>query len=229
MSSMLPEYCISCRKEIAIGTAFCPHCGAQQGIDPNAVRQPPQQVPPPYAPGQPLAAPPPSLNVHRYSSPPGGQINIPGVGMRYAENAGFWMRFIAHLIDGLILLVPVAAIYMAIFMIFGGSFDMEPEEMDELFEKISIPVQMAILGVAWLYFSLFESSDMQGTPGKRAIGLRVTDMDGNKISFGRATGRHFGKIVSGLICNIGYIMAGFTENKQALHDMIASTLVVRVI
>jgi uncharacterized RDD family membrane protein YckC len=59
------------------------------------------------------------------------------------------------------------------------------------------------------------------------LGLRVTDMSGSKISFGQATGRYFGMIISGLILCIGYMMAGFTQHKQALHDMLAGCLVVR--
>ncbi len=77
----------------------------------------------------------------------------------------------------------------------------------------------------WLYFALMESSKFQGTVGKIAIGIIVTDMEGNRISFARAKGRYFGKILSSLIFMIGFIMAGFTEKKQALHDMLAGTLV----
>jgi uncharacterized RDD family membrane protein YckC len=58
-----------------------------------------------------------------------------------------------------------------------------------------------------------------------ALGLVVTDLDGQRISFGKASGRHFGKIISSLILCIGFIMAGFTERKQALHDIMAGTLV----
>jgi uncharacterized RDD family membrane protein YckC len=77
----------------------------------------------------------------------------------------------------------------------------------------------------WLYFALMES--LKGaTLGKMALGIIVTDMNGNSISFGRATGRYFAKIISGLIFCIGYIMAGFTQQKQALHDIIAGCLVV---
>jgi uncharacterized RDD family membrane protein YckC len=79
----------------------------------------------------------------------------------------------------------------------------------------------------WLYYSLLESSAWQGTLGKKALGLEVTDLDGNRISFGRATGRFFAKIISAIILGIGYIMAGFTEKKQALHDILAGTLVIR--
>jgi uncharacterized RDD family membrane protein YckC len=80
----------------------------------------------------------------------------------------------------------------------------------------------------WLYCGYLESGEKQATWGKQALNLYVTDLSGNRISFGRASGRFFAKIISGLIpLGIGYIMAGFTERKQALHDMIASCLVLR--
>jgi uncharacterized RDD family membrane protein YckC len=68
---------------------------------------------------------------------------------------------------------------------------------------------------------------MQATPGKMVFGLRVATADGAPIGFGRATGRFFGKIVSGMIFNVGYLMVAFTSRKQGLHDMIANTVVVR--
>jgi len=80
----------------------------------------------------------------------------------------------------------------------------------------------------WLYFAGMESSARQATFGKAVMSLRVTDLKGQPLTFGHATGRFFAKIVSGLIpFAIGYIMAGFTEKKQAVHDMIAGTLVLR--
>jgi len=82
-----------------------------------------------------------------------------------------------------------------------------------------------ILG--WLYFAIQESSPKQATLGKQAMEIIVTDLDGKQISFGRATGRYFGKYISGAVVMIGYIMAAFTEKKQALHDLIAGTLVVK--
>jgi uncharacterized RDD family membrane protein YckC len=78
----------------------------------------------------------------------------------------------------------------------------------------------------WLYYALFESSALQATPGKLALGIKVVDEAGNRIGFGKASGRWFAKIVSNLILGIGYLMAGFTARKQALHDMMAGTLVV---
>jgi uncharacterized RDD family membrane protein YckC len=80
----------------------------------------------------------------------------------------------------------------------------------------------------WLYHALMESSEWQATVGKRLLGLVVTDMAGQRVSFGRATGRHFAKIITNMVpAFIGYIMAGFTERKQALHDMLAGCLVLR--
>jgi len=80
----------------------------------------------------------------------------------------------------------------------------------------------------WLYSAYLESGEKQDTWGKQALSIYVTDLSGNRVSFGRASGRFFAKIISGLIpLGIGYIMAGFTERKQALHDMIASCLVLR--
>jgi uncharacterized RDD family membrane protein YckC len=85
---------------------------------------------------------------------------------------------------------------------------------------------IGLLG-SWIYEAAMESSSKQATLGKMALGLKVTDLEGRRISFARATGRHFSKIISGCILLIGYIMAGFTQRKQALHDMIAGTLVER--
>lgn len=119
--------------------------------------------------------------------------------------AGFWKRFVAYLIDGIILGIVAA--------IFNATMD----------EAVAGTVG-AIIG--WLYFAGMESSSRQATIGKSVLGIYVTDLNGNRISFLRATGRYLGKILSALILMIGYIMAAFTARKQALHDMLASTLVL---
>jgi len=86
---------------------------------------------------------------------------------------------------------------------------------------------LIIMVVPWLYWALMESSSHQATLGKMALGLNVTDLKGERLSFGRATGRYFGKFVSELILYIGFMMAGWTAKKQALHDIMAGTLVVK--
>lgn len=147
---------------------------------------------------------------------------------RQQSYAGFWLRFVAILIDFLILSVAMGIPY-GIF--FGGMLSatrgMSPQDMMTgalgtifLVEAIGVLIQ-------WLYFALMESSSWQATLGKKALGLEVVDLEGRRISFGRATGRYFAKIISGMILGIGYFMAGFTEKKQALHDMIAGCLVIK--
>jgi uncharacterized RDD family membrane protein YckC len=113
----------------------------------------------------------------------------------------------------------------------GGEMEFDPENPESTAMAAAMMGGMVLAGIAttvagWLYFALMESSAKGATLGKRALGIKVTDMSGNRISFGRATGRYFGKIVSGVILYIGFLMAGFTQQKQALHDIMASCLVV---
>lgn len=88
-------------------------------------------------------------------------------------------------------------------------------------------INLGALTLNWLYYTLQESSGAQATLGKRALGIKVVDENGEKIGFGRATGRYFAKIPSSLILGVGFLMAGFTQRKQGLHDMMAGTLVVQ--
>ena len=83
------------------------------------------------------------------------------------------------------------------------------------------------IAAGWLYEALLVSSSYQATLGKMALGIVVTDMQGRRISFLRATGRHFGKIVSGMLLMIGYLIQPFTEKRQTLHDIMAGCLVLR--
>jgi uncharacterized RDD family membrane protein YckC len=85
---------------------------------------------------------------------------------------------------------------------------------------------LLIFAGSWLYHTWMESSRYQATLGKMALGIIVTDLYGNRISFARANGRFFGKWISGMVMNVGYLMAAFTEKKQALHDILAGCLVV---
>lgn len=138
------------------------------------------------------------------------------------EYAGFWLRAVAMLIDGLLFAFLFAGLSVILAMARGG--------MDALTEgQGGSDAWMELLHtvLAWLYFAGQESSAEQATLGKRAVGIRVTDVDGGRISFARATGRYFAKILSILTLLVGYFMAAFTPRKQALHDMIAGTLVVK--
>lgn len=142
-------------------------------------------------------------------------------------NGGFWWRVLAYIIDSILLQV-VWSVLGGIFG-FGITMGNYMGGMDN--PMIFGPAYFGMIGggfiIQWLYFALMESSKFQATVGKLAIGLIVTDLDGQRISFGRATGRYFAKILSGLILFIGFIMVAFTERKQGLHDIIASTLVYK--
>lgn len=137
---------------------------------------------------------------------------------------GFWMRVVAYIID----LVILMALLFPLIFLFGTS-NVETADMSFSASAQSdsplLNLVFTIIGLA--YFVGFESSSMQGTPGKRAMGLVVTDLGGRRISVLRALGRYFAKILSSLILLIGYIMVAFTERKQGLHDMICGTLVVQ--
>jgi uncharacterized RDD family membrane protein YckC len=152
--------------------------------------------------------------------------------------AGFWQRFLALIIDSILIGIIRSILVIPILAAVGLSFVSDFQNLDMADSSDIIAMVSAIFAAAMataaissvisiLYFSFMESSKYQASVGKLALGLIVTDMDGNRIDFGKALLRNFGKLVSGAILLIGYIMAGFTDKKQALHDMIASTLVLK--
>ncbi|NUO80679.1 RDD family protein [candidate division KSB1 bacterium] len=132
--------------------------------------------------------------------------------------AGFWRRFAAAFIDGLITTV--------LGFIAGGILGFIYGVSTGTAEGAEFLGQIAGLMVGWIYFASFESSTKQATLGKMALGIKVTDNNGDPVGFGKASGRHFGKLVSTLILFIGFIMVAFTQKKQGLHDMMAGCLVV---
>ena len=155
---------------------------------------------------------------------------------KQVEYAGFWWRFLAYLIDSIIISFVSWIIFIPVFAIFGISiYSLQEAGFDAddaglmLLPMIGFITTISMLGTVmqWLYFALMESSKYQGTIGKLALKIKVTGYQGEKISFARATGRYFAKIISSMIILIGYIMAGFTEKKQALHDILASCYVIK--
>ena len=129
------------------------------------------------------------------------------------EYAGFWRRFVAWFIDNILLSIVFWLLVLILASIGGDG-------------GAVIAYLIGIVGI-FVYFAYFESSESQATVGKMALGIQVTDVNGQRVSFGKALGRNLGKIISALIIYIGYIMAAFTEKKQALHDIMAGTLVVK--
>ena len=176
-------YCSKCGTQNLAGASFCQHCGANMG--------------PAAMPG--VMATPAGVS---YSAA------VPADNSAYG---GFWIRFVAIIIDWVIL---GALIYPAFSIPRYG------------YGRVGAYQGFGFFA-GWLYEALLLSSPWQATIGKKLLGLKVTDEFGQRISFGRATGRHFAKIISMIICFIGFIMAAFTYHKRALHDMIAGTLVMK--
>lgn len=152
--------------------------------------------------------------------------------------AGFWLRCVAFILDVVIIGIAQSFFIMPFLAALGlgfvsGADDMDFSDPDQAIGMIAAAA--ALMGSYWLlatciqilYFTLMESSKYQATIGKMTLGLIVTDLNGNKLDFSKALIRNLCKIISNVTMLIGYIMAGFTERKQALHDMIAGTLVVQ--
>jgi len=203
-------FCSRCGIRVEEGNRFCQACGQEVGSTVIAAPAATGALP------SPMAVSPAATAPHLY--------------------AGFWLRVVASLVDGLILGIPFWIVMGVLISMFGGFGMMlhrnpgDPRAAAGLLAPIFglfFLGMLAFVIVEWLYFAGMESSARQATFGKSVMSLRVTNYEGQRISFGHATGRFFAKMVSGLIpFAIGYIMAGFTEKKQALHDLIAGTLVL---
>ncbi|MFM1884967.1 MAG: hypothetical protein RL026_124 [Pseudomonadota bacterium] len=140
-----------------------------------------------------------------------------------ARLAGFWRRFAAMIVDGFVLAVPTYAVALVLF----GTAFFDPTANTLFGSPLkALLYYLFSIGGGVLYAALMHSSSLQATVGKMAFGIKVTDLQGNRISLGRAVGRYFAMIVSAITLCIGYLMAAFTQRRQALHDLLAGTLVV---
>lgn len=159
-------------------------------------------------------------------------------GVRALEDyAGFWKRVAAYLLDGIILYIPS----LLIERLFDGTaaraslqqaLDRGAGDASVLLAAehqyyLAMWPAIVLSGLmVWLYFALCESSAWQATIGKRALGIRVTDLHGQRISFPRALGRYLAKLLSAFLLCIGFLMVAWTQRKQGLHDLLANTLVL---
>ena len=195
-------YCSKCGAQMADDAAFCLACGQAFST---------------------AAAPARLLSAQAVAAAP------------RVDYGGFWLRFLAYLIDGAVIVVGIFVVAIPLVFLTGLGTLVSQVHPEEDFNDAGFWLIMAVifllatvgLAVTWLYHALMESSEWQATVGKKVLDLVVTDMAGRRVSFWRATGRHFAKIVSNVIYPFGHIMAGFTDQKQALHDMIAGCLILR--
>jgi uncharacterized RDD family membrane protein YckC len=135
------------------------------------------------------------------------------------QYAGFWIRLLAGIIDVVVRCFAYFVAGSAVEAILQGT------PLGFIYQQYS---GFLWIFLSWLYFASMQSSTTQASLGMMAVGLRVTDLNGRRITFGRATGRYFASLLSGccLILCIGYLMIAWTIQAQALHDKIADTLVL---
>jgi uncharacterized RDD family membrane protein YckC len=214
--------------ETLSGTFFCNKCGALNTVGAQFCRQCGASTSPAAGATSTAGTPPPPANpyppVAAYPGAPSYPAAAAFGGVRYG---GFWIRVVAAIIDAIV----VRVVAWPIGMLFGlgglaGSLGGFPHGAGLHLLGGGVVAVVVIFG-SWLYEAFMLSSTYQATLGKMIFGMKVTDLNGHRISFGRATGRHFGKWLSSMILGIGYIMVGFTDRKQGLHDMLAGTLVMR--
>jgi uncharacterized RDD family membrane protein YckC len=147
--------------------------------------------------------------------------------------SGFWRRFWAMFLDRFVLSALFTPFFFLLAFPVLAQHANEMSDADAAAQAV-LTIWMTLLPFAifaglctWLYFALFQASAKQATLGQMALGIRVTDLQGRRISFARATGRYFAHIVTGLTLGIGFLTVLFTEKKQCVHDMIAGTMVER--
>ncbi len=138
--------------------------------------------------------------------------------------AGFWKRLGAGLLDVMLLVVISMMIGIVYGIVEAFFYELTPENFEEMHEMILMIISLIIF---WFYYAFFQSSKYQATPGMMALSLRIVGYDEKRISFWRATGRFFVASTFSSLLGIGYLMIAFTPRKQALHDYIAKTLVVK--
>jgi len=206
---------------------------AAAGVGPPDPQPPAQAPPPPPAPPgfppatyAPMPMPPP---------PPPPQYFPPGYGyapvaVRPSPYAGFWRRTAAFLLDTLIGVAAWAALVFAVTFVVVGVLLAGGRTADNFNQAVPGWLGFAYYGVGfvmtWLYYTFMEASGWQGTIGKHALGIKVTGESGARISWLRANARYWSKAISFLMLGIGFLMVAITDRKQALHDMVAGTLVV---
>jgi len=154
-------------------------------------------------------------------------------GARAFRFGGFWIRFVASLLDGIIMAVVVGIFSMLIFGSFMPRFVRSSNPTpDEALAMIGpmlgvIGASMLLNVIVGCSYETFFIARLGATPGKMALGLKVVRPGGGPITPGRAAGRYFSKMVSSMTLMIGYIIAGFDSEKRALHDMICDTRVIK--
>jgi uncharacterized RDD family membrane protein YckC len=143
---------------------------------------------------------------------------------------GFWLRALAKFIDGMIIGVPITVLYLVAMFGFGMNSFVQPAgppNFTMLFASLGVQLGLQLVGIVLnALYSVIFLVKYGATPGKMIVGLRVVTANGDRLTVGRAVGRFFAELVSGMVCYIGYIIAAFDDQKRSLHDHMCGTRVV---
>lgn len=248
---MVTVSCERCSEARAMGNRFCIGCGADtyvlEPVGAAISDHDTHMASPATYPALPIGAPPAYATSQRHCPRCGAlaQVHMPFCGMcgapidqsaepyavqhvpsstaapQQVRYGGFWVRLVAMILDNILLLTVAFVADVILLMIVSAASDHMPDDNSagSLFYVI-------LTAVSWLYYTIMESSPKQATFGKMALRLKVTDEHGKRISFARANGRYWGKLLSSLFFCAGYIMAARSQKKQALHDRLSGCLVV---
>ena len=207
-------FCIRCGTNLPEEAAYCSSCGTPVTARADAQEAP---LPPPATGPEPRTVAPAEPFAPRATP----------------DYGGFWRRFWSYLIDRFVLGVVFTPVALMVFVpmlatesIGWTDTDLPAGAISAVLGATLTVVFLALLG-SWFYYALMQSSSRQATLGQLALGIRVTDLEGRRLSFARASGRHFATVLTGLTFGLGYLSVLFTTRKQTLHDAIAGTVVVR--
>jgi len=169
--------------------------------------------------GSKFRVPPPPAELNPYAAP-ASNVLAREQARHLGDHPGFWNRVVAHIIDSIVMNIAAGAVGFVLGLGLASA---------GVQDETSLEIAGGVIGifVSWLYYAFMESSSTQATLGKMALGIVVTDLNGERISFGRATGRYFGQIVSAITLCIGFLMCAWTEKGQCLHDMMAGCLLYK--
>ncbi len=141
--------------------------------------------------------------------------------VRPSNNAGFWVRVAAFIVDFTILSI------ISSFLI--RAFNVPINIVSDDYSPLLFIIHPYSMLINWAYFSLLESSKFKATLGKKIFKIEVVDLSQKQISIARATGRFFAKFLSFFPFGLGLLLLIFTKHKQALHDLIAGTVVKKIV
>jgi predicted Zn finger-like uncharacterized protein len=207
-------------------TVSCPHCGFAKEVRPDKVPAGAIKVTCPNC----KETFPFGRNAADTLEPPDEEINLTEEETALSETAalakaGFWIRVVASLVDGIILLVMQVILSVLLGLIASGASNGINEQ-----GQVALSLVYTLFGtVLSMAYYVFFTGYCGQTPGKMAVRVKVIRSDGEDISYGRAFFREvFGKFVSGVLLGIGYLMVAFDSQKQGLHDKIANTYVIKL-